>query len=345
MKRARLTWGRALRVLENVWQGTPGVRWGITYCLPPMPSSEPHDLLPPEITVLERGWLSANNILFIGQHDTAIVDTGYCSHADQTVELVRGTLQGRPLDRILNTHLHSDHCGGNAALQKTWPSVLTAIPPGQADHVRQWDAYALSYTPTGQECPPFRADTLLVPGSCVLLGDKPWQVHAAPGHDPHSVVLFEPQGRVLISADALWENGFGVVFPELEGEDAFAQVAATLDVIEQLSPLVVIPGHGPVFVDASRAIDGARRRLDGFVRNPGKHALYAAKVLLKYKLLEWQQIGIPDLTAWAQATPYFGMLRARHFAAQTEAEWLQSLADELVRSGAAVRQGEVLHNV
>ena len=310
-----------------------------------MPSSQPHDLLPPEITVLERGWLSANNILFIGQHDTAIVDTGYCSHADQTVELVRGALQGRPLDRILNTHLHSDHCGGNAALQKTWPSVLTAIPPGQADHVRQWDAYALSYTPTGQECPPFRADTLLVPGSCVLLGDKPWQVHAAPGHDPHSVVLFEPQGRVLISADALWENGFGVVFPELEGEDAFAQVAATLDVIEQLSPLVVIPGHGPVFVDASRAIDGARRRLDGFVRNPGKHALYAAKVLLKYKLLEWQQIGIPDLTAWAQATPYFGMLRARHFAAQTEAEWLQSLADELVRSGAAVRQGEVLHNV
>ena len=150
-----------------------------------MPSSEPHDLLPPEITVLERGWLSANNILFIGQHDTAIVDTGYCSHADQTVDLVRGTLQGRALDRILNTHLHSDHCGGNAALQKAWPSVLTAIPPGQADHVRQWDAYALSYTPTGQACPPFRADTLLVPGSCVLLGDKPWQVHAAPGHDPH----------------------------------------------------------------------------------------------------------------------------------------------------------------
>ena len=310
-----------------------------------MPSSQPHDLLPPEITVLERGWLSANNILFLGQHDTAIVDTGYCSHADQTVELVRGALQGRPLDRILNTHLHSDHCGGNAALQKTWPSVLTAIPPGQADHVRQWDAYALSYTPTGQECPPFRADTLLVPGSCVLLGDKPWQVHAAPGHDPHSVVLFEPQGRVLISADALWENGFGVVFPELEGDDAFAQVGATLDLIEALSPQVVIPGHGPVFADAPRAIDGARRRLDGFVRNPGKHALYAAKVLLKYKLLEWQQIGIPDLTAWAQATPYFGMLRARHFAAQTEAEWLQSLADELVRSGAAVRQGEVLHNV
>jgi glyoxylase-like metal-dependent hydrolase (beta-lactamase superfamily II) len=309
-----------------------------------MPTTAPHNLLPPEITVLERGWLSANNILFVGHHDTAIVDTGYCSHAEQTVDLVRDALQGRGLDRVLNTHLHSDHCGGNAALQKAWPGVLTAIPPGQADHVRQWDAYALSYTPTGQECPPFRADTLLMPDSCVLLGDKPWQVHAAPGHDPHSVVLFEPQGRVLISADALWENGFGVVFPELEGEDAFAQVAATLDVIEQLSPQVVIPGHGPVFADAPRAIDGARRRLDGFVRNPGKHALYAAKVLLKYKLLEWQQISLQDLAAWAQATPYFGMLRERHFADQAEFEWLGSLSDELVRSGAATRQGDMLHN-
>ncbi|MBK7718792.1 MAG: MBL fold metallo-hydrolase, partial [Simplicispira sp.] len=45
----------------------------------------------------------------------------------------------------------------------------TAIPPGQAEHVRHWDAYALSYTPTGQECPTFRCDSVLVPGSEVTL--------------------------------------------------------------------------------------------------------------------------------------------------------------------------------
>ena len=294
---------------------------------------------------MERSWLSANNLLFLGRDATALVDSGYCSNAAQTVALVQSSLGGRPLDLLLNTHLHSDHCGGNAALQARWPAVQTWIPPGQWDQVQDWDPVALSYAPTGQDCPRFRAEARLMPGSEVQLGDRAWQVHAAPGHDNHAVLLFEPRARLLISGDALWENGFGVVFPELEGDDAFAQVGATLDLIEALSPQVVIPGHGPVFADAPRAIDGARRRLDGFVRNPGKHALYAAKVLLKYKLLEWQQIGIPDLTAWAQATPYFGMLRARHFAAQTEAEWLQSLADELVRSGAAVRQGEVLHNV
>ena len=48
--------------------------------------------LPPEITVLERGWLSANNIVFIGeQSGTTVVDTGYGSHAAQTVALVAST--------------------------------------------------------------------------------------------------------------------------------------------------------------------------------------------------------------------------------------------------------------
>ena len=302
--------------------------------------------LPPEITVLERGWLSANNIVFQGVHSgTAVVDTGYCTHAAQSVALIGDALHGRPLDRILNTHLHSDHCGGNAALQAAWPGVHTAVPPGHLAQVRDWDAYALSYTPTGQQCPRFRADAALQPGTEVLLGDRPWQIHAAPGHDPHSIVLFEPQDALLISADALWENGFGVVFPELEGESAFAEVSATLDLIERLSPRTVIPGHGPVFYDAPRAIDIARRRLDGFVRDPVKHALHAAKVLLKYKLLEWQQLPLTEVQAWGMATPYFALLHARYFADVALPVWLDSLVEALVRAGAAARQGGVLHNV
>ena len=300
--------------------------------------------LPPEITVLERGWLSANNILCRGPEGAALVDTGYCTHAVQTVALVQSALSGQPLLHILNTHLHSDHCGGNAALQAAWPGVQTAIPPGQAAHVRNWDAQALSYTPTGQDCPPFHFDTLLQPGTEVVLGNRPWQVHAAPGHDPHSIVLFEPEYALLLSADALWENGFGVVFPELEGEDAFADVGATLDLIERLAPRTVIPGHGAIFYDAPHALAVARKRLEGFTRNPLKHALYAAKVLLKYKLLEWQHITLDDLTAWAEATPYFGLLHARYFADQPQAAWLLQLVDDLVRSGAATQRDGMLHN-
>src|SRR5512133_2479484 len=227
---------------------------------------------PKGITVLERGWLSSNNILLLGAGPAALVDTGYATHADQTLALVRHALDDRPLDLLLNTHLHSDHCGGNAVLQRAFPALRTLIPPGQAQAVALWDTVALTYATTGQQCERFRFDALLVPGTAVRLGDTDWQVHAAPGHDPHSVILFEPRDRVLISADALWENGFGVVFPELEGTSAFDEVGATLDLIEGLHPRWVIPGHGRVFGrepgTLNAALARARSRLDSFVRDP-----------------------------------------------------------------------------
>ena len=293
---------------------------------------------------MERSWLSANNLLFLGRDATALVDSGYCSNAAQTVALVQSSLGGRPLDLLLNTHLHSDHCGGNAALQARWPAVQTWIPPGQWDQVQDWDPVALSYAPTGQDCPRFRAEARLMPGSEVQLGDRAWQVHAAPGHDNHAVLLFEPHSRLLISGDALWEQGFGVVFPELDGEPGFAEVAATLDLIERLAPQTVIPGHGSVFGDVPAALARARKRLAGFEANPVKHARHAAKVLLKYKLLEWQQAPLAQVHAWLAATPYFGMLHQRHFAQQTASVWAEQLMQELVDAGAARREGGALLN-
>jgi glyoxylase-like metal-dependent hydrolase (beta-lactamase superfamily II) len=300
--------------------------------------------LPAGVSVFERGWLSSNNILIQGEGGTALIDSGYCTHAQQTLALVNSALHGRPLDLLLNTHLHSDHCGGNAALQARYPALETHIPPGHAEYVQVWDAQALTYTPTGQQCPQFRLDATLQPDTDMQLGDLLWQVHAAPGHDPHSIILFEPASRTLVSADALWERGFGVVFPELDGEGAFDEVAATLDLIEALQPAVVIPGHGAPFADAPAAIGYARQRLAGFVANPAKHMQYAAKVLLKFKLLEAQRMEKSALLAWAQGTPYFASIFSTHFAGATFDEAAGQLVDALVRSGAASVQGSLVIN-
>lgn len=293
-----------------------------------------HPTLPAGVQVFERGWLSANNILLVGPAHTALVDSGYFSHAEQTLALVQSALGDRPLDTLVNTHLHSDHCGGNARLQAAWPGLETLIPPGQARHVRHWDAHALSYTPTGQHCPPFACTGTLVPGDTLHLGAQPWQVHAAPGHDPHSVILFEPGTATLLSADALWENGFGVVFPELEGESAFAEVAATLDLIERLAPRVIIPGHGRVFTDVAAALSTARRRLDGFVAQPRKHSLHAAKVLLVFKLLEWQRVSEAAFLDWAEATPFFSLAHQAQDGTSSLRDFVGSLLQDLQRSGA-----------
>jgi len=292
-------------------------------------------LLPPGVIVLERGWLSSNSVVFRGAARAAIVDSGYWTHAQQTVELVSQVVGELPLTTLVNTHLHSDHCGGNAALRARFPGLRTWIPPGQADAVRRWDPVALSYAPTGQECPRFDYDGLLRPGTSVELGDLALEVHGAPGHDPHAVVLFEPHSRTLISADALWQSGFGVVFPELEGEHAFDAVEATLDRIEALRPALVIPGHGPVFSDVADALGRARGRLAAYREDPRRHARHAAKVLLKFKLLELQRVPLDAFAGWAERTPYFLLVHDRWFPDQTLQEWLFALIGELVRAGAA----------
>jgi glyoxylase-like metal-dependent hydrolase (beta-lactamase superfamily II) len=300
--------------------------------------------LPSGLHVFERGWLSSNNILFTDGEETVLVDSGYCSHAAQTVSLLESVLGERPLDVLVNTHLHSDHCGGNAALQMRYPELKTGIPPGQAQHVAHWDPVALTYLPTGQRCPQFRFDQTIQPGSQLRFGATNWQVHAAAGHDPHSLVFFEPAGKILISADALWENGFGVVFPELEGADAFAQVAATLDMIERLAPKTIIPGHGSVFTYSPEVLARARQRLDSFVKNPLRHAHHAAKVLLKFKLLETQRQSFDGFANWATATPYFMQIRKKFFADAPLRPWIEQLCAELIAAGVARRHGTYILN-
>jgi glyoxylase-like metal-dependent hydrolase (beta-lactamase superfamily II) len=302
-----------------------------------------HPALPPGVTVIERGWLSANNTLLCDAASATLVDSGYVKHQAQTLALIGQALNGRPLDLLVNTHLHSDHCGGNQALQAHYPELQTWIPPGLAGAVQAWQEDALSYKPTGQNCPPFHFNGLLQPGSTHRWADMDWQVHAAPGHDPHSVILFAPEHRLLMSADALWQNGFGVVFPELVGVAAFDEVAQTLDLIERLNPATIIPGHGAVFTEVAPALSLARQKLDGFAKNPEKHARYGAKVLLKFKLLEWGRITRADFDTWSAGVPYLDDLHTRFGKGLDRTSWLNMMLAELERSGAMqMHQGDLL---
>ena len=300
--------------------------------------------LPVGVSVFERGWLSSNCILLADQEQAVLVDSGYATHSDQTLLLVRSSLGSRPLDKLWNTHLHSDHCGGNAALQSRYPALQTAVPPGMADKVRDWDPIALGYVPIGQECPRFTIDAVLEAGTELAAAGGTWQVHASPGHDAHSVILFEPESATLVSADALWENGFGVVFQEIEGEHAFDEVGRTLDLIEALDPVLVIPGHGSTFSSVTTALASARRRLESFACNPRKHALHAAKVLLKFRLLEKQEMTRPDMLRWARSTPYMNLIACRWFPEVELDSWMDWLSEQLIHSGAARYHGDLLVN-
>ena len=110
-------------------------------------------LLPPGIEVFERGWLSANTIFHFGDTDVSVVDTGYCAHQNLTLALVQSAIERHSLsglNKIVNTHLHSDHCGGNQALAKKYSCEID-IPIAEELAVKHWDIDLLSYKNLGQE--------------------------------------------------------------------------------------------------------------------------------------------------------------------------------------------------
>ena len=288
--------------------------------------------LPASIQVFERGWLSSNNVLLVDDTCAALVDTGYSTHAPQTRALVQAALGERPLDLIVNTHLHSDHCGGNALLQAAWP-CRTAIPSAEAEAVRNWDEARLTYCGTGQTCTRFTFTETIAPGMHLKLGALDWEVLGAPGHDPHSLMLYCAAERVLISADALWENGFGVIFPELEGESGFAEEQAVLETIAKLDVRTVIPGHGAPFTNVAQALERAFSLVAWLRADPARNAKNALKVLIVFKLLEVRTMTFDALTRMLDSA---SAMRAAATMLKPREEWpalLRGLIEELAVQG------------
>lgn len=309
-----------------------------------MPSTS---LLPADLQLFQRGWLSSNNLLCLGD-EPALIDTGHDKHAELTVHLVETALLGSaPLHTIAHTHLHGDHCGGTAALQARYPRARTLVAASSLQTVSTWNEQQLTYAMTGQHCRRFAAHGTLTPGNTVHLGNYTWEIHATGGHDSDAIMLFEPRLRLLVAGDALWQHQLSIVFDTLPRyhRDGFAACEATLDRIEHLQPQVVVPGHGAVFGETdgevTAALARARSRLQHFRQQPASHAACAVKALIKYHLLDVEQMPLPAFHAWLHSTPALADMHATQVVPGDSSlnllDWLASLLDELEGKGAIWR--------
>ena len=304
--------------------------------------------LPEDIVVVDRGWLSSTNTLCLGE-TPAIVDTSYVKHEAATVAKVRDALGDAPLATIAHTHLHSDHCGGTRALQRQWPAATTWVPAASFEDARSWDEDALTFRATGQRCPRFRADRAMEPGATLRLGQRDWQIHPAPGHDALAIFLYEESDRILIAGDALWEHGIGIIFPEIDGTDTFGRFTETLDAMEALDARWLIPGHGTaVSRDGgaiARAFAQARERLRYFQQRPQSHALHAAKVLIKYQLMDVEHMRRDVFLEWIGGALEFQRLHALSDTALTPEAWALDLVAALIAKKALREDGKLIRNV
>jgi glyoxylase-like metal-dependent hydrolase (beta-lactamase superfamily II) len=232
--------------------------------------------------------------------------------------------------------------GGNASVQREF-GCRTSLPAGEAALIDRWDDRELLLTYADQRAERFSYNDCFADGDSLSMGGLAWRVIAAPGHDPHAVMFWCEQERILISGDALWQNGFGVIFQRLLGDAgarnaACAQTRATLERIAALPVRTVIPGHGAVFEDVPEALERAFKRLDSFEQDDTRLARHALKVMLIFSLLERRRIALEDLPAYVTEVGLLADINARflNMAPQALADWLVS---DLERAGALRREG------
>jgi len=302
--------------------------------------------LPDAIQVIERGWLSSNNILFFEGETATLVDAGYVGHAPQTVELVKSALSARrgaaTLGRLINTHSHSDHIGGNAALQAAFGCRIV-IPAGIERMVAEWDTDAMLLDAAKQRGERFAHDAVIEPGSEFEMGGMSWRALPAPGHDMEALIYYCAEKRILISGDALWQDGFGIIFGEVMGrKDALPATRSTLEMISRLAVDIVIPGHGAAFGDFDGAMARALRRLESFEADSSRVGRNAVRACFTFNLLDLQRLHEDDLPAYLKSVPFFDGVNQRilKFSDEDFASWLLG---ELLRSRSVeVRDGWIL---
>jgi len=214
------------------------------------------EVLPVQKGVYMLAGAGGNVTVQIGSEGVLLVDTGLAASAPQVMAEIRKLSKG-PIRVIVNTHVHPDHVGGNAA--------FAALPP---DPLQPLDIVAhenvlgrLARPVTSKETPPLipglpRSEYFTPTKDLHFNGEAIVLYHEPKAHtDGDSVVLF--RGSDVVSAGDIFTPG-GYPFIDLDaGGSIQGEIAALNHILELTVPAhtqeggtYVIPGHGRICDEA-----------------------------------------------------------------------------------------------
>ena len=236
--------------------------------------------LPEWVMWQQRPFPDANLLLLTGPR-TAMLDTGFVGHAEDTAAWAQA--HASQLHLVVNTHWHSDHVGGNALLQSAGASIAAGTI--EADAVNRRDPGCCVAEYLDQPVAPYTVDQPLTDGDVLRLGETDWGVVATPGHTPGHLCLWQPDEKLLVVGDALSTYDVGWVNLALDGPDAAATAMKSLQRLTDLHPHIILPAHGPLPTEPGAVLAAAHRRAQRLVEDPHGAVWYGARRIFAFALM------------------------------------------------------------
>lgn len=174
--------------------------------------------------------------------ECAIVDAG-CYYPKEEETLAHFIDDNRLVVKyLLATHLHFDHCFGNAFVARQYGVKLMAsrddefLLPYMAQQAQIFGiTFKGEIEPIGQ---------YIGHGTTFTLGQEEMRAIAVPGHSPGSLAFYAPESGFVLSGDALFQMSIGRTdFPGGNHRQLIESIRKNLLTLPPET--VVYPGHGP----------------------------------------------------------------------------------------------------
>jgi len=211
------------------------------------------------IVVGEGG--SSNTTIISGRNCLIIVDTSLFPEKALKIRKFSQEIFGKPISLVINTHYHPDHTFGNAAFEDVniLSSKLTK------EFMEQMDINYIEKIWGKEDSKKYHVS---LPNSTfeekLSLSECGVKIKLCNlgGHTPDSTIIFLEKEGILIAGDLIFNN----YHLEITDDSNIEDWKNALNILRDLSPFFVVPGHGEVGgLDLIKSTKDYLMRIEAFV--------------------------------------------------------------------------------